>query len=171
MVLNSGKCHCLKINKDIANEFIELGKKNLHVEAEQKLLVMIIDKDLNFQNSTKLNIETANPNLSALISESRSLMTDFNKKLIFSSLVKPQFNYCVLLWMFSTRAANYKINKLHEKGLIALLNNETFNDMPSKSNDTTVHVNKNNKKLMIKFCNSLRLFGSHNERNFCKKNP
>ena len=54
MVLNPQKCHYLIINKDIANESIELGKKTLHAEAEQKLLGIIIDKDLNFQSHTKI---------------------------------------------------------------------------------------------------------------------
>ena len=44
--------------------------------------------------------------------------------------------------MFSTRPVNHKIKRLHERGLTALLNDETstFNDMLSKSNDTTIHV-------------------------------
>ena len=45
MVLNPGKCHYLIIDKDISNEFIELGKKSLHAKAEQKLLGITIDKD------------------------------------------------------------------------------------------------------------------------------
>ena len=54
--------------------------------------------------------------------------------------------------MFNTRPVNHKINRLHERGLRALLNDETstFNDMLSKSNDTTIHV-KNIQKLMIEF--------------------
>ena len=32
---------------------------------------------------------------------------------------------CLLPWVFSTRAVNYKISKLHEKGLRASLNDET----------------------------------------------
>ena len=58
--------------------------------------------------------------------------------------------------MFSTRIVNHKISTLHERGLRALLNDETstFNDMLSKSNDTTIHV-KNFQKLMIEFYNYL----------------
>ena len=56
-VLNPGKCHYLIINKDIANESIELGKKTLHAEAEQKLLGIIIDKDLNFQSHKKSRVK------------------------------------------------------------------------------------------------------------------
>ena len=37
------KCHDLIINRDI-----ESGRKILHAKAEQKLLRIIIDKDLNF---------------------------------------------------------------------------------------------------------------------------
>ena len=79
-------------------------------------------------------------------------MTDFNKKVVFNSCFKGQFNYCPLLWMFSARALNHEINRLHERGLRALLNDETptFNDMLSKRNDTTIHV-KNIQKLMIEF--------------------
>ena len=69
-------------------------------------------------------------------------MTDFNKKVIFNSFFKGQFNYCPLLWMFNTREVSHKINRLHERGSRVLLNNETltFNDMLSESNDTTIHV-------------------------------
>ena len=74
-------------------------------------------------------------------------MTDFNKKVIFNSFIKGQFYYCLLLWMFSTRAINLKINRLYARRLIALLNDKTstFNDMLSKSNDTTVHLKKYSK--------------------------
>ena len=47
MVLNSGKCHYLVIDKDINHEPIELREKILHAETEQKVLGIIIDKDLN----------------------------------------------------------------------------------------------------------------------------
>ena len=47
------------IKKDTANASIELGKKTLHVEAEQKLLNIIIDKDLSFQSHTKPIIKIA----------------------------------------------------------------------------------------------------------------
>ena len=87
MVLNPGKCHYLVINKDITNESIELGKKILYAEAEQKLLGIIIDKDLNFQSHKKSIIKTANQKLSALIKVAL-FVTDFNKKVTFNSFFK-----------------------------------------------------------------------------------
>ena len=96
MVLNLRKCHYLIINKGIANESIELGKKSLDAEAEQKLLVNITDKDLNFQSHTKSIIKAANQRLCALIRVAL-LIIDFNKKVIFNSFIKGRFNYCTLL--------------------------------------------------------------------------
>ena len=147
----SRKIHNLLINKDIANKPIGLGNKTLHAEAKQKLLGLKIDKDLDFQSHTKSIIQTANQKLSALIRVA-PLMTDFNKKVTFNFFIKGQFNYCPLLWMFSTRAVNHKINRLHKRGLRALLNDKTstFNDMLPKSKDTTIHV-KNIQKFMIEF--------------------
>ena len=109
------------------------------------------NKNLNFQSHTKSIIKTANQKLSTLVRVA-PFMTDFNKMVIFNFFFKGQFNYCCLLWMFSTREVNYKINRLHERGLRALLNDETstFDDMLSKSNDTTIHV-KNIQKLMTEF--------------------
>ena len=120
MVLNPGKCHYLIINKDTSNESIELGKKPLHAEAEQKLLSIIIDKELNFQSHTKSIIKTANQKLSALVMVAL-LIIDFNKKVTFNSFIEGQFNYCPLRWIFSTGAVNHKINRLHERGLRASL--------------------------------------------------
>ena len=87
MVLNPGKCHYLIINKNIANESIELGKKTINAEAEQKLLGKIIDNDLNFQSHTKSNIKTANQKLSAFVRVAK-FMTDFEKRVIFNALLK-----------------------------------------------------------------------------------
>ena len=137
----NSRCHYLVINKDISNESIELGKKTLHTEAKQRLLGIIVDKDLNFQIHAKLIIKISKHNLSARIRVA-PLMTDFNKRVTFNSFIKEQFHYCLLLWMFSTRAVNHKINRLHERGLRALLNYKTskFNEMLSKSNNTAIYV-------------------------------
>ena len=84
MVLNPGKCHYLIINIDIVNESIELSKKTLRGEAEQKLLGIIIHKDLNIQSHKKLIIRTANQKLRPLYQSH----TDFNRKILFNTLSK-----------------------------------------------------------------------------------
>ena len=96
-------------------------------------------------------MEAANQKLSALIRVAL-FMNDFNKEVIFNSFIKGRFNYLSLLWMFSTRAVNNKVNRLHKRGLRTLLNDETltFKDLLSKSSNTTFHA-KIIQKLMIEF--------------------
>ena len=40
----SGKCHYLIVNEDITNKSVELDKKTLHAETEQKMSLMKILK-------------------------------------------------------------------------------------------------------------------------------
>ena len=70
-------------------------------------------------------------------------MTDFGKKVISNSS---------LLWMFRIRAVNQRKNRLHERRLEALPNDETltFKDTLSKSKETTIHA-ENIQKLMTDF--------------------
>ena len=102
-------------------------------------------------------IKAANQKLSALISVVM-LMADFNRKDMFNFFIRGQFNYCPLLWVFSTTAVNHKITRLPERGFRALLSDKistfikmmTCDDMLSKSNDTTIHE-KNIQKTMTEF--------------------
>ena len=125
----------------LTNETINLGKKTLHAETEWKLHDMIIDKDLIFQSDTKSVIKTVNQKLSSLMRVT-SFKTDLNKKVVFNYFIKCQFIYPPLLRMFSTRTVNHRINRFHERGLRALLNDKTstVTEMLSKINDTTIHV-------------------------------
>ena len=95
MVLNTGKCHYLMINTDIANESMELGKKTLHAEAEQKLLVIKTDKELNFQSHTKSIIKATNQKLCALTRVAQ-VITDLNKIQLSSSIIVPYYR-CLAL--------------------------------------------------------------------------
>ena len=74
-------------DRDIFNESIELSKETLLGEAQQKILVIVIDKGLNFQSHTKAVIKTVNQELSARIRVA-PFKTDFNKKVMFHSLLK-----------------------------------------------------------------------------------
>ena len=49
-------------------------------------------------------------------------LNDSQKILILNSIVKSQFSYCPLVWMFCSRTSNNMINKVHERALRVLLN-------------------------------------------------
>ena len=66
--------------------------------------------------STTNNIEMKNSKEDKML----EVTTDNNnseKKMIFHALIKSQFTYCPLVWMFCSRLTNNMINKMHEKAL------------------------------------------------------
>ena len=67
-----------------------------------------------------------------------------------NSFIQGQFNYCPLVWMFSSRASNNQINKLHERSLNLALDNYTssYGDLLRQSDSVPVHI-KNIQALMI----------------------
>ena len=62
-------------------------------------------------------------------------------KRIFNAIIKPQFNYCPLIWMFCTRISKNMINKIHERALRLRLNDHTtdFDALLQNNNDTCNH--------------------------------
>ena len=73
--------------------------------------------------------------------------------------------------MFSSRAVNHEINRLHERALRLNDETSTFNDMLSKSNDITVNEKKYSKIDDWILQTTQQPFHSHNERSFHKTNP
>ena len=60
-----------------------------------------------------------------------SLYLDTNKrKTICTTMVKPQLNYCLLVWMFFRRRSSNLINKVQERAL-RITYNDQFNDFKS----------------------------------------
>ena len=107
-------------------------------------------------------------------------LSDSQKRSIFNSLIKSQFNYCPLIWMFCSRTSNNMINKIHERALRLILNDHTsdFDTLLQNNNDTCNH-HRNIQTLMIeiyKMKNNLnppimdnmfeRINNTYNLRNF-----
>ena len=65
-------------------------------------------------------------------------------------MIKSHFNYCPLLWMFCSRSSNNRINKLHERSLRVMYNNEidNFETLLEMNDDVTCHQ-RNIRVLMI----------------------
>ena len=56
-------------------------------------------------------------------------------------MIKSQFSYCPVIWMFSSRRSNNLINKVHERSLRLITNdqNSSFETLLQNINDITVH--------------------------------
>ena len=121
MALNAGKCHFMCLGKDTRNEtfiFKGLVMKN---SKEQKILGVTIDNKLTFKSHIKNLCKKASQKIGALSRLSNHL-NDSQKRLILNSIVKSQFSYCPLVWMFCSRTSNNMINKVLERPLRVLLN-------------------------------------------------
>ena len=84
----------------------------------------------------------AGQKLSALSRIPPYLETD-KKELLFKSMMKSQFNYCRLVWMFCSRKANNLINKIQERSLRLITNDKTstFEHLLQANNEITTQRN------------------------------
>ena len=62
-------------------------------------------------------------------------------KIIMKTFIISQFKYCPLTWMFHNRTINNKINRLHERALRLVYDddNSSFNELLILDNSITVH--------------------------------
>ena len=65
-------------------------------------------------------------------------------------MVKSQFNYCLLVWMFCSRNANDLINKIQERSLRLITNDKTstFEQLLQANKEITIHQ-RNLQVLMV----------------------
>ena len=63
------------------------------------------------------------------------------RKILINAFFNAQFIYCLLTWMFHTRKLNNKINKLHERCLRIVYNNNTstYEELLETDNSVSVH--------------------------------
>ena len=56
-------------------------------------------------------------------------------------MIRSQFSYCPLIWMFSSRKSNNLINKVHERSLriVSGDNHSSFKSLLSKCKEITIH--------------------------------
>ena len=105
------------LDKDIDDtetlSFNDLALKN---SKEVEILGITLDRSMGFNTHIKNICRKAGQKLSALLRISPYL--DQGKKvLLYKSMIKSQFNYCPLVWMFCSRQSNNSINRVHERGL------------------------------------------------------
>ena len=140
MVLNAGKCHYMCIGNDTeSREFVfeDITMKNT---TEVKMLGITIDSKLNFNSHIKTLCVKASQKIGALSRLSNYLNKD-EKSLIFNSMIKSHFSYCPLVWMFCSRTSNNMINRLHERSLRIVNDDENsdFKSLLEMNNEVSIH--------------------------------
>ena len=116
MKLNQEKCNLVVSENKFENIWADIGHAKIWESPKQKLLVVVIDRDLSFDGYVSSLRRKAGKKLSALARLSH-YMSLKQRRVLMKSFIEAQFDYCQLIWMFHTRELNRKINHIHERAL------------------------------------------------------
>ena len=138
MKANSDKSHLLlssdnEVSANINNDIIKNSKS-------EKLLGVIIDTKLNFEEHTTRLCNKASHKLSALARIS-SYMSICQRRRIMKAFISSQFGYCPLVWLFCSRNANNRMNRIQERALRIVYNDKisSYSDLLERDNSVTIH--------------------------------
>ena len=136
---NPEKWHLLLSEND-NNLNINVDNQCIHNGSCQKILGVHFDNNLNFNIHVSKLCKQAGQKLHAL-SRISSFMNESQKKLIMNAFITSHFNYCPLVWMCHNRSLNAKINKIHERALRMVYNDNrsSFAELLEKSGAVSIH--------------------------------
>ena len=138
MKANADKCHLLISLTD--NLETSIGGEIIKSSANEKLLGVTIDNNLNFEKHINNICDKASQKLNALARVS-SYMDLHKRKLIMKAFIHSQFGYCPLVWMNHSRTLNNRINRIQERALRVVYNDKTstFNELLERDKSVTIH--------------------------------
>ena len=138
MKANPDKCHILLSGNNNCHALV--GNHVIENSKQQKLLGVLLDNNLNFEKHISNLCTKASQKLSALCRVS-SYMSTGQKRIIMKAFISSQFGYCPLVWMNHSRKINNRINRIHERALRVVYNdqNATFEELLSKDNSVKIH--------------------------------
>ena len=120
MILNPGKCHYMCLGKDAVNGILKFCDVELKSSELETVLGIEIDQKLTFNCHVKTLCSKAAKKLSAL-QRIDNIIDEEKRNLLFNAIIKSQFSYCPLVWIFCSRRSNDLINNIHERALRGLM--------------------------------------------------
>ena len=136
--VNPGKSHILLSSKK--PEIVSVDGISLAASSHEKLLGVIIDSELKFENHITEMCLKVSKKINALCRIS-SFMSLEKRKTLMKAFIESQFNYCPLIWMLHSRTLNNKVNRIHERALRTVYSdyNSSFNELLDKDGSFTIH--------------------------------
>ena len=122
------------LGKDYISDLLRFCGEFLEVSELETVLGIQIDK-LNFENYIKYLCSKASQKLGAL--QRFSNLLDAQKK----NLIKSQFSYCQLVWMFCSRRSNSPVNNVQERALRIVYDdhNSSYSELLMTKNECTIY--------------------------------
>ena len=144
MIANPEKFHAILLRKNRTNtsgEQININGKKIKSEETVKLLGVTLDYKLDFDPHISNLCKKAAAQLNVL-KRLKSFIGCKEKRILVQSFVYSNFDYCPLVWYFSSSKSLQKIEKLQERALRFLYNDHTssYNDLLSKSDKCTMLI-------------------------------
>ena len=156
MVLNPWKCHYLVLGNRSNSDAISLNGSKLASSSYEKLLGILSDRDVSFDKHIKSLCRKTDQKLNALARISNYLTHD-QKRFLLNSIIKFQFSYCPLIWMFCSRSLNNLINRIHKRALRLIHNDHvsTFLDILEITKEKGIHLNNLESLITKEICKFL----------------
>ena len=106
----------------------------------EKLVGITTDSKLSFDKHIQQICSRTSAKLKAL-ARIAPFMNITKRKILMNAFFNSRFSYCPLTWMFHSRKLNNKINKLHERCLRIVYNNNTstYEELLETDNSVSVH--------------------------------
>ena len=141
MKLNKDKCKVLIAGNKCEHMWLDVGNNRMWESKSEKMLGILIDNSLKFDNYVAEICRKASRKFTAL-ARLTNILPLGKMKILMASFFISQFSYCPLIWMFYNRKTNEKINKLHERSLRIVYNDDnlSFNDLLRKDKSVIMHV-------------------------------
>ena len=131
---------------DNENVHVNIGTSQIKNNNCERLLGIDIDCILSFENHINQMCSKARAKIKVLARIAPFLIKR-KRKLLMNAFFKSQLYYCPLSWMLHGRTLNNKLNRLHERCLRIIYNNNTssFTDLLEIDDSVSVH-HRNTKK-------------------------
>ena len=124
-------------------EYISIDQKNIKTSSSVELLGVHIDDKLNFNLHISKICRSAANQLHALIRLQMFLNFE-EKKTLINSYFYSNFNYCPLVWMFSSAKSLNKVESLQKRALRFLYEDyvSSYEELLQKAGKETMKVNR-----------------------------
>ena len=106
----------------------------------ETLLGVKIDNNLSFEEHVTDLCNKASAKLHALSRVANYMKTE-QRRIVMKYFINSQFGYCPLVWMFHSRKLNTRINKIHERSLRIVYDDNTssFDELLKKDKSFSIH--------------------------------
>ena len=149
MIVNADKFQVIIIDRkkgDHTNENVVIDNKQIKILPSVELLVIQLDDKLNFSPHISNICKSAANQLNALIRLQKFTKLQSYKEIFFliNSYFMANFNYSLLIWMFSSAVSLKKIENLQKRTLRSLYKtyNTSYEDILLRSGFSSMNVKR-----------------------------